>query len=189
MAKTTPTTTPAQRLISSLREEAVCRIACECPELSQREIAKEVREQGISCNQATVSRILERVSERALIKAEDRVMLAKERVLRELGKIAYSKITDYLEFDADSVVVKTSDEIPDELIAAVAEVSQTETKFGTNVSLKLYDKQRALDAICKIFGINAPEKQEHTGANGAPIQTEVVIKIGDEILENDTLGD
>jgi phage terminase small subunit len=71
----------------------------------------------------------------------DKQQIAVETI-RETKKIANAKLTDYLEYDQDSVTVKPSDEIDS------AALSSIEIDNG-KVKIKLHDKMKALDLLAK----------------------------------------
>ena len=112
--------------------------------------------------------------------------LTQERVLREYMKLAYADIMDFCNVRTERVVVGYEedgtpisevrnivtfkddlDNLPDEKLAAISEVSESP---GSGVRVKLHDKQRALDALSKHLGVFAADKLEVTGKDGGPIE-------------------
>ena len=98
-----------------------------------------------------------------------------ERVLAEYGKNAYFDIRTIY---TDSNALKTIHQFDDAAAAAVAGIDSIEEfggrgedreQVGTVRKVKLADKVRALDSICKVMGWNAPEKRELTGKDGEPL--------------------
>lgn len=86
----------------------------------------------------------------------NRLMLTKERVVREWIKIAFSNITNYLEVDELGTVFLADGlkltELPSEVTDVIASV-----KEGKNgLELTLYDKTKALAEISKLMGYNEP---------------------------------
>lgn len=117
-------------------------------------------------------------------KRERRTEITADRVLRELAKIGFSEMTDFLEIETARVLVgrdpetgepiseirqlvlmKDTESIPKEKLAAIAEVKQAR---DGSISFKLHDKKGALDSIAKHLGMFV-EKREVTGAGGGPI--------------------
>lgn len=50
-------------------------------------------------------------------------------------------------------------------------------KDGNPIEYKPFERIKAIEVLNKMFGLNKPEKVEHTGENGGPIQvTGMVIK-------------
>lgn len=129
---------------------------------------------------ARVDEITGKVNERVI----DKLAITKERVAAELAKIAFLDIREAVRWgrspvDTESensspnglgiypVELVPSDMISDEAAAAVSEVSLTQT----GVKIKMHDKRAALMDLAKLMGFIV-EKQEHTGPDGGPIQTE-----------------
>jgi len=77
----------------------------------------------------------------------DRLEITAEKVLREFAKIAFADPRSVMEWDANGVTVRASSELTDDEAATVAEVSQTVTKDGGSMKLKMHDKVAALNAL------------------------------------------
>jgi phage terminase small subunit len=90
---------------------------------------------------------------------EEQAGISKLRVLMEFTKIAFSNLDEY---NNTWVSRKEWDKIPDEAKAAIAEVQtdyiKGDTWDKTQVKIKLYDKQKALENISKLMGYNNPEE-------------------------------
>jgi phage terminase small subunit len=86
-------------------------------------------------------------------KALERVDIKVDKTLNEIKLLAYSNMADYAEWGNGYVTLKDCTEIPRELLACVSEVSQSETKYGTNIRFKLHDKKGSLDTLAKIEGL------------------------------------
>jgi phage terminase small subunit len=132
-------------------------------------------------------RVRERVAE-LLKEAADKNGVTIERIVAELAKIGFSDIRKAVRWKSsliqeedtpdggDVLVIKNivtntveiigSDEIDDATAAAISEISQNE-KGG--VKIKLHDKRAALVDLGKHLGM-FPNKVEHTGKDGGPIQ-------------------
>ena len=100
-----------------------------------------------------------------------------ERVLAETAKLAFSDMRDYVAWGPDGVVLKGSEELPDEAAAAVAEVSEHrvngEKTSSRQIRFKLHDKVAALTNLSKYLKLFV-ERVEHTGKDGGPIDARVV---------------
>jgi len=73
--------------------------------------------------------------------------ITAERVLQEFAKIAFADPRCVMEWDEHGILVKPSSELTDDQAAAVAEISQTVTKDGGTMKVKLHDKVAALNAL------------------------------------------
>ena len=79
------------------------------------------------------------------------------RVLREHEKIAFSDTGMIRE---GWMTLKDYEELPKEIKDCIQEVATRVTKYGNEVKIKFYDKQRSLDSISRILGFDAPTKIE-----------------------------
>jgi hypothetical protein len=84
----------------------------------------------------------------------EKLDLTLERVLSELKAIAFAKITDALEWDADGTVrVKASERLTNREASPIASVSVRKDVIS---SLKLHDKIRALEVLLvRCFDVEA----------------------------------
>ena len=73
----------------------------------------------------------------------------QKRVLKELASIGFAKATDFLTIQGGRVVIKDSDDVAADKLAALASVK--EGMYG--VEVKLADKARALEMLGKYLGL------------------------------------
>lgn len=118
-----------------------------------------------------VAAYLESLGKRAEARAEKKA----DEIITELEKLGFSNISDYVKFGPTGITLENSESLTREQLAAIAEVSETETKDGGTQRFKLYDKIKALELLGKRFGL-FPNKteQEITGKDGKPIQINIV---------------
>lgn len=113
---------------------------------------------------------------------EKRTEVTQDKVLKELAKVGFSDIKDFLEFktakgivgydnDGEAVIdwrvnlaVKDSAEVDGSLISEVSISKDGVFKF------KLHDKMSALDKLGRHLGM-FKDKMELTGKDGGPIET------------------
>lgn len=79
------------------------------------------------------------------------------KVLKEHKKIAFSDTSMIRE---GWMTLKAYKELPKEIKDCIQEVATRETKYGNEIRIKFYDKQKSLDSISKILGFDAPAKIE-----------------------------
>lgn len=79
------------------------------------------------------------------------------KVLKEHKKIAFSDTSMIRE---GWMTLKDYEELPKEIKDCIQEVATRETKYGNEIKIKFYDKQKSLDSISKILGFDAPTKIE-----------------------------
>jgi len=96
--------------------------------------------------------------------------ITPERVLRELGRIAFADPRKVMTWGRSGVKLIDSELLSDDDAAIVSEVSESTTKEGGSLRLKLHDKLGALEKIGKHLGMFI-EKHEHGGPGGGPIAT------------------
>ncbi len=82
-----------------------------------------------------------------------RTEIDADNVLRETAKLAFSNIKDYLTFGPGGVKLKESDELTDDQLACVSEVSETVTKDGGSKRFKLHDKTKNLELLFRHLGL------------------------------------
>lgn len=84
---------------------------------------------------------------------QKRTEITQDRVIQELAKIAFAKITDYVEVQSDGVknivVVKSTEELSKNQVSAIAGIKQG--KYG--IEVKLNDKERALEMLGRHLGM------------------------------------
>lgn len=85
------------------------------------------------------------------------------RVVHELDAIAHAKITDFVQWDQGTIVVKSMGDIPEEIYGAIAELTEIPTENGPRIKVKMHDKMKALELkgrYAKMF----TDKVEHEGS-------------------------
>ena len=81
--------------------------------------------------------------------AAEKLEITRERVLKELASIGFAKATDFLTIQGGRVLIKDSDDVAADKLAALASVK--EGMYG--VEVKLADKARALEMLGKYLGL------------------------------------
>ena len=96
--------------------------------------------------------------EKKLLRVTQETDISAERVLEELGRIAFANLGDYLEWNGTTVKPKSSRDLTPEQRASIEEVFLTRN----GVRLKLYDKLAALEKLGKHLGLFS-DKVKHEG--------------------------
>lgn len=94
-------------------------------------------------------------------KADNKLNITRERILAELAKIAFSDIRKIFNKNG---TLKAIQEIDTDTAVVIASIEVSEFKGVKTKSIRLSDKIKAIDSICKILGYNAAEKIQHEGA-------------------------
>jgi phage terminase small subunit len=89
-----------------------------------------------------------RISELAE-KVEERLVVSVERLSQEYARLAYSQITDVVEFDGRTMTLKPSATLSPDVTAAISEIRHT--KEG--IVVKFHNKVAALDALARHKGM------------------------------------
>lgn len=108
-----------------------------------------------------------------------RTQVTADRVIEELARVAFSQLSDFVEWGESGVKFKSSKELTQEQIACVAEVSET---LGHNFKrrIKLHCKLSALEKLGRHLGLF---DKSQSGESDLPIE-KVVIELSDgETLE------
>ncbi len=92
-----------------------------------------------------------------------RTGITVDRILKEYAAIAFSDITDAIEFNGNESSLKDSESLPKEVSCAIASVSTSvnTSKKGESrkVSIKMHDKLKALDMLARHTGISSDFNQ------------------------------
>ena len=82
-------------------------------------------------------------------KVEERALVSVERLTQEYARLAYSDVTDVVEFDGRKMTLKPSASLSPDVTAAISEVRHT--KEG--IVVKFHNKVAALDALARHKGM------------------------------------
>jgi len=120
---------------------------------------------GYQCNvdaaRVQASRLLTNAKVQAqLQQLRDRVsanaQMSLEQVVQEIARVAFSNITQVLSFTNDGgVKLKGSDELPDEVSAAIASVASSKSK----TVVRLHNKVKALTLLADFYGLRSDFNQ------------------------------
>lgn len=108
------------------------------------------------------------IEERRAVTAEETKLKISE-VVNELRKIGFTDITQVVEWSNNSITIKNSADIPPEVRACIAEISETQGKFGSTIKVKFHNKVAALELLGRYLAMFT-DKHEHTGKDGDAIE-------------------
>lgn len=94
-------------------------------------------------------------------KLSEKTGISAERVLRELERLSFSSLRDFLTWGPGGVVVRDSATLTEAQAACISEISQTSTEFGRNIVVKLHSKDRALEKLGRHLGLFDIERFKH----------------------------
>lgn len=103
-----------------------------------------------------------------------RTEITADKVIKELGRVAFSDMKEYATWDSNRVHLISSDGLTKDQAAAVESVKETRL---SGISIKLFNKLSALEMLSKHFGlfVEPPPIDITLKVIGAP-QPEVIIK-------------
>jgi len=104
------------------------------------------------------------------------------RVRSELAAIAFARITDICSFSGDHVSLNDSSGLTEAAIAAIAEVTQTTTRYGTDVKVKMHPKLPALQLCAQDLGMLI-ERHEITEKKAKVYAKLVISMLAEEIKD------
>ena len=119
----------------------------------------------------TKAKIVDRLSQlRAELAKSKRI--TPERVVEEFQKLALFDVRKLYHGDGTP---KAITDLDDDTAAAIVGldavmVGNADMGVGQVLKYKLASKQSALESLAKIFGMQSPERIEHSGPNGGPIE-------------------
>ena len=111
----------------------------------------------IGCENLTKPNISEAIS-KAMAERSRRTGINQDRVLQELARIGFAKITDVVDPDTAKIRPDASEDD----LACIQSIKIRPNEFGTEREVKLYDKKSALVDLGKHLGL-FKDKMELTG--------------------------
>lgn len=85
--------------------------------------------------------------------------ISRERILRELARIAFGDPRKVMEWGPSGVNLIDSETLTDDEAAQVSEVSQSVTKDGGTIRMKRFDKVKALELLGRHTGMFADKPE------------------------------
>lgn len=95
---------------------------------------------------------------RGKAKAGTKLEITRDRVLKELARIAFSDLRRVVDFGPDGVKLKEGSELADDDAVAIESVGQSFNQYGPTVKVKLYSKTDALEKLAKHLGLFNEER-------------------------------
>lgn len=124
----------------------------------------------------------------AIAKGKERLAVkaavTAEEIVKEMAKIGFANMQDYIRISADGDPYIDLSNLTREQAAALAETTVEDFTEGRGddardvrrVRIKFHDKMSALVNLGKHVGL-FPDRHEHTGKGGKPIEHKVVVEI------------
>lgn len=96
---------------------------------------------------------IQRAIQEAMERRAKRTEITADKVLKELARIAFSDISDYVTFEDGAVIIRDSSELTEDQTRCIAEVSDSTYKDERKRSFKLHDKVKAIDMALRHLGL------------------------------------
>lgn len=129
---------------------------------------------GSQANRLLKNADIQAAVKKAVERRQAKTRRTAEEVEQELDSIAFSRITDFVEYGPDGVTLKAGENLRPDQIAAIAEVSEhevnSEKSSSRQVKFKLHDKLGALRTKAEIL------KMLKGDAPGEVQRVEIIIK-------------
>lgn len=77
----------------------------------------------------------------------------RERIIRELARIAFADISEIAAWDEQGLSFKEAAALSPEQTACVAEVAESGTGGAKKLRIKLHSKTKAIEALCRLLGL------------------------------------
>lgn len=112
--------------------------------------------------QAHASRLLRRPEianaiREAMAERARRTGITEERVLEEYARIAFANMRLIADWGPEGIWLKQSSELPDETAAAIAFIADLTGQSKRGLTVKTFDKRKALECLARILGLNVVE--------------------------------
>ncbi len=77
----------------------------------------------------------------------------RERIIRELARIAFADISEFAVWDEQGLTFKEAAVLSTEQTACVAEVAESGSGGTKKLRIKLHSKTKAIEALCRLLGL------------------------------------
>ena len=95
----------------------------------------------------------------AMAERARRCGITEERVLKEYARIAFADMRLIADWGPEGLWLKESSELDDDAAAAIALLADVETQRYAGMTMKTFDKRKALEALARILGLNLVEPE------------------------------
>jgi phage terminase small subunit len=86
-------------------------------------------------------------------RAAKKTDMSETEIITELAKVARSDMSRFAKWGKAGVALGESSELAPDESGAISEISESKTKDGRNLRLKLHDKTKALELLARIKGM------------------------------------
>ena len=108
--------------------------------------------------------------QKAMNARSKRTEITADMVARELARLGFSDISNYVEWGKNNYKLKESVDLTKDQTASISEVSVHKSKDGGSIKFKLHDKGRSLEMLARHLGMFT---EKHEFLNDLVIQVRV----------------
>jgi phage terminase small subunit len=98
-----------------------------------------------------------------------RTGITADRVLAELAALAFSDVTEVVDWNGEALQIRSSKEMPRRVKRAIESITEKPTPFGTSRSVKMHSKTTALKMLMDHLGLNKPLGDLDKDEEGLPV--------------------
>jgi hypothetical protein len=88
--------------------------------------------------------------------------ISSHKIAREMASILNGNIADVCDIGPAGITVKDFSQLPRSITGAVQEIHETRNAQGTQIRIRMYDKNPIINVLSKIHGLQQPEKLDIT---------------------------
>ena len=103
-----------------------------------------------------------------------RTGITADRVIKELAKIGFANATEAIQIVKGKVKVTDTEDLSEDLTAAIQEIRQTKTRGGGSLMVKFHDKKGALELLGKHLGIFTLDEEAQDLPMPAVVNVQVI---------------
>lgn len=111
-----------------------------------------------------------------------RLGVSMDAIVEEYRSLAFLNMDDYVNWTPTGITIKSSGELTRAQKAGIMEITETRTKGGTVVKLKLYPKQPALDRLFEILKELEAIENSKDNAPAKVSQTQINLILQDPVM-------
>jgi phage terminase small subunit len=106
-----------------------------------------------------------------------RIGVSMDAIIEEYRRLAFANMADYVSWDNKGVtILKSSDDLTEAQKAGVVEITETTTKAGKVVRIKLHSKQASLDRLFEILKeLEVHETKDNKATKINPVQVNIML--------------
>lgn len=115
-------------------------------------------------------------------KRAKRTEITQDKVVEEIAKIAFSDMRNVATWGGGNVTFLESDDLTDDVTAAISEISSSYSENSNSMKVKFYDKLRALDMLGRHLNLELSKQKSEVELTGTLNLKKLEDKSDEELL-------